>query len=138
MKHLLTCFAVFAVAIVAASCSKENISAEEFFLDSSRVAKTIIYPKNDYFNDPTVTTFRDALIIKESDKQGQSMLFAASSGKLVYDCFCITIFFDDIDHIREGDTLTPNSYGLLLFFSNTAYNAILDGGKITLAYLCED
>ena len=138
MKHLLTCFAVFAVAIVATSCSKENISAEEFFLDSSRVAKTIIYPKNDYFNDPIVATLDASIIKVVIAKDGMSVLSVIIKGKLVYEYFYFNIYFENIDNMRVGDTLTPNSYEFGLLLSNTAFNAILDGGKITLAYLCDD
>ena len=138
MKHLLIYFAVFAVAIVATSCSKENISAEDFYMDSSRVATITIYPKNDIFNGNTITAFKDAFIINESKYEGQSMLFALSEGKLVHDFFSITIYFDDIDNIRVGNKLRPSSYSFALLFSSTAYNAILDGGKITLSYLSDD
>ncbi len=133
MKHMLTRFAVFAVAVLAMSCSKDYLSPEELFNDSSKVAKTTIHTKSNEFED-TVTSFSSPVVYRKSDMEGKSWLSAWSGGKMVYDMFMLSIYFDNVDYMKVGDTL-KTSHFMFSFPASSDSNATTYtyGGKITLA-----
>ena len=133
MKHIVTRLLVFAVAVLAMSCSKDYISPEELFKDSSKVAKTTIHTKSNEFED-TVTSFSNPVVYKESDMEGKSWLCAWSGGKMVYDMFMLSIYFDSIDNMNIGDTLKTSRF-MFTFPASSDSNATTNtyGGKITLA-----
>lgn len=133
MKHLLTQFAVVAVALAAASCSKDYISPDELFQDGSKEAKAIIHTKSKEFED-TVNTFRSKAVYRKSDIEGQSRFSAFSGGKMVYEMFMLSIYFDSIDKMKVGETLKPSRV-MFSFPASSDSNATTHtmGGKITLA-----
>lgn len=115
------------------SCSKDCISPDELFKDGSKVAKTTIHTKSSEFED-TVTPFASTAVYRKSDLEGMSWLCAMSGGKMVYDSFMFSLYFDRIDHMKVGDVLHPGRF-LFTFFYSSYSNATTDtyGGKITLA-----
>ena len=133
MKHLLTRFAVLALALTAASCSKDNISPEELFRDASKEAKTVLHSKSNEIED-VVILFRDKAVYRKSDQAGKSWLCAFSGGRMVYDMFTLSIYFDSIDKMRIGATLKPSDV-MFSFLASSDSNATTHSyeGKITLA-----
>lgn len=133
MRHLLTRLAVLTLTLMAASCSKDYISPDELFQDGSKEAKTIIHTKSKEFED-AVATFRSKAVYRKSDIAGQSRLSAFSGGKMVYDSFMLSVYFDSIDKMKVGDTLKPSRV-MFSFPASSDSNATTHtmGGKITLA-----
>jgi len=133
MKHIFTRLAIFTAAVLAVSCSKDYISPEELFKDSSKVAKTVIRTRGEK-SEETETTFHDIAVYRNSDKEGQSWFVASSGGKMVYDYFMLSIYFDSIDKMKVGDTLKPSSM-LFIFPASSDSRARTDtyDGKITLS-----
>ena len=133
MKHIFTRLAVFAVAVLAMSCSKDYLSPEDLFKDSSKVAKTTIHTRSNEFED-TVTSFSSPVVYRKSDLKGDSWLCAMSGGKMVYDAFMFSLYFQSIDRMKIGDVLNPDRFCFSFFFSSdsnaTTYSY---DGKITLA-----
>lgn len=133
MRHILIRLAVYTIAVLAVSCSKDYISPEELFNDSSKVAKTTVHTKSNDFED-TVTAFNNPVVYKKSDLKGKSWLCAMSGGKMVYDAFMFSLYFQSIDRMKIGDVLNPDRFCFSFFFSSysdaTTYSY---GGKITLA-----
>lgn len=133
MRHIITHFALVAVALLAAYCSKDAISPEELFGNEARVAKTTIHTKSDEFED-TVTAFSRTKVCKQSDVEGQSWLCAWSGGKMVYDAFMLSIYFDSIEKMKVGDELKISRFMFSFIASNDSNATTFEyGGKITLA-----
>ena len=99
---LATVAALFAMV----SCSKDYISPEELFGDETKVATIKIHTRSDEFQD-TETTFKRVSAYRKSDLEGQSWFSAMSGGKMVYDAFMFSLYFDDIDRMKVGDVLKP-------------------------------
>ena len=108
MKRLF--FTIFTIALMATSCSKDGyISPEELFKDSSKAAKTTINTKGEK-PETAVATFKSPVITKRSDIAGQSHLWASSGGKMVYDFFILSIYFENVDNLKVGDTINPSRF----------------------------
>lgn len=133
MRQLLTRLAILALALTAASCSKDIISPEDLFGDASKEAKTVIHMKGDEVED-TVVLFQDKAVYRKSDQAGKSWLCAFSGGRMVYDTFVLSIYFDSIDKMRIGATLKPSDV-MFSFIASSDSNATTHSyeGKITLA-----
>ena len=135
MKHAITQFALVAAALLAISCSKDLITPEELFRDSSKEAKTIIHSKgNDNVSEDQVVMFRDKAVYRKSDQAGQSWFCAFSGGRMVYDMFMLSIYFDSIDKMKVGNTLKPD-HVMFSFIASSDSNATAHSyeGSITLA-----
>ena len=133
MKRLTTVLTSVAVMLGMVSCNKDYISPEELFKDGSKVAKTKIHTKSDKYED-TVTGFRQIAVYRNSDEEGKSWLIAFSGGKMVYDAFMLSIYFDSIDNLRVGDKLNISRFLFSFFFSsNSAATTDSYEGTITLA-----
>lgn len=128
-KTLTLVVALFALI----SCSKDYISPDELFKDGSKVAKTTIHTRSGEFED-TVTPFASTAVYRKSDLEGKSWFVANSGGKMVYDTFMFSLYFDSIDHLKVGDVLNPDRFVFSFFYSSDS-NATTHtyGGKITLA-----
>jgi len=137
MKRLL--FTFFAVALITTACSKENyISPEELFKDSSKAASTTITTKSEEAEN-TVTTFSTTFITKMSDIPGKSHLMAHSSGKMVYDTFLLSIYFENIDNSKVGNTLSPYKFMCsFILSSNSDATTYTYDGTISIASKGED
>lgn len=137
MKRIFTFLTVCAAALVLASCSKENISPEYLDRNPSKAAEISIVSKGTFEN--TVTMFKKSDIYRKSEFEGQSWLYAFSGGKMVYDAFMLSIYFDCIDNLNAGDTITPSSCMFTFFYSSDS-NATAHEyeGKITIADKGED
>lgn len=137
MRHTFTHFVLMAVALLAASCSKDaipdTISPEELFGNEAKIAKTTIHTKSDEFED-TVTTFPRVQVTRRSDIEGQSWLCAWSGGRMVYDMFMLSIYFDSIDKMKVGEELKTSRF-MFSFVASSDSRATTHeyGGKITLA-----
>jgi len=130
-----------AVALMALSCSKDNpyhVSPEDLVNNPMMIAKTTITTKNGDFEE-TVTSFRSFAVYKKSDYERQSHFCAMSGGKMVYDAFVLSIYFDDIEKMKVGDTLNTRRFLFSFFFSSdsraTTYTY---DGKIKLAAKGDD
>ncbi len=133
MKHILIWLAFFAVAVLAVSCRKDCLSPEELFKDSSKVAKTTINAKSNEFED-TVISFSSPVVYRKSDMEGKSWLSAWSGGRMVYDMFMLSIYFDNIDNTKVGYTLKTSRF-MFSFPASSDSNATTYTyeGRITLA-----
>lgn len=133
MKRLFLTLASVAALFALVSCSKDYISPDELFMDGSKVAKTKIHTRSDEFED-TETSFGSVAVYRKSDLEGKSWFCAMSGGKMVYDAFMFSLYFDSIDRMKVGDVLKPSRFWFGFFFSSdgTAYTDSY-GGKITLA-----
>jgi len=140
MKRLIiTALASVALLFAMVSCSKDYISPEELFSDGSKVAKTTIQTKSSDYED-TVTTFNDPTVYrKNGEEEGQSWFVAWSGGRMVYDMFMLSIFFDSIDNMEVGDKLhiTHFMFAFPASSDSRAYTSTYSG-KITLADKGED
>ena len=125
--------ASFAALFSLVSCSKDYISPEEFFKGGYKVANTAIHTRGDEYED-TETSFQRIAVYRKSDMDGQSWFVASSGGKMVYDYFMLSIYFDSIDKMKVGDTLKPSSM-LFIFPASSDSRARTDtyDGKITLS-----
>jgi hypothetical protein len=133
MKHLFTMLASFAALFSLVSCSKDYISPEEFFKGGYKVAKTAIHTRSDEYED-TETSFQRMAVYRKSDEKGQSWFVASSGGKMVYDMFMMSIYFDSIDRMKVGDTLKPSRFMFSFIASSTSdATTYTYGGKISLA-----
>ena len=125
MKHLFTMLASFAALFSLVSCSKDYISPEEFFKGGYKVAKTAIHTRSDEYED-TETSFQRMAVYRKSDEKGQSWFVASSGGKMVYDMFMMSIYFDSIDK--------PSRFMFSFIASSTSdATTYTYGGKISLA-----
>ncbi|MBO6029119.1 MAG: hypothetical protein J6P75_07940 [Bacteroidales bacterium] len=133
MKHLFTMLASLSALLSMVSCSKDSISPEELFQNSDKVAKTSIHTRSDEYED-TETTFQSIAVYRNSDKEGQSWFVASSGGKMVYDAFMMSIYFDSIDNMKVGDVLNPSRFMFsFIFSSDSEATTHTYKGKITLA-----
>ena len=132
MKQTLIQLVFFAVALVAASCSKDYLTPEELFKDSSKLAKTVIHTKGN--GEKTETTFQNMAVYRKSEMEGKSWFVASSGGRMVYDMFMLSIYFDSIDKMKVGETLKPSRV-MFSFTASSDSNATTYSyqGKITLA-----
>ena len=110
--------ASFAALFSLVSCSKDYISPEEFFKGGYKVAKTAIHTRGDEYED-TETSFQRIAVYRKSDMDGQSWFVASSGGKMVYDMFMMSIYFDSIDRMKVGETLKPSRFMFSFFASST-------------------
>lgn len=133
MKRLLVLITVLAAALLPVSCAKHTPSPEELSMNDLTVAKTAIHTKGDIYED-TVTTFRDASVYRNSDQAGSSWFIAFSGGRMAYDSFVLSLYFDSIDKLEVGDVLSFNSV-LFSFILSSDSNATTHDytGRITLA-----
>ena len=133
MKSLLITLASVAALFALVSCSKDYISPEELFGDETKVATIKFHTRSDEFQN-TETSFKHVAAYRKSDLEGQSWFSAMSGGKMVYDAFMFSLYFDDIDKMTVGDVLKSGRFRFGFFFSSDS-RAYTDsyGGKITLA-----
>lgn len=133
MKRLLVLTAVLAAALLLVSCDKHDPTPEELSMNDLTVAKTAIHTKGDIYED-TETTFRDASVYRNSDQAGSSWFIAYSGGRMAYNAFVLSLYFDSIDKLKVGDALSFNSV-LFSFILSSNINATTHDytGRITLA-----
>ena len=137
MKRIIT----MAVALIALSCCKDNsydISPDDLINDASLVAKTTITTRgNDA--DKTVVPFSDVDVYKRSEFEGQSHFIAMSGGKMVYDAFMLSIYFNSIDEMKVGDTLKTSRFMFsFVLSSDSEASTYTYEGKIKLAAKGDD
>lgn len=131
MKRIIA----MAVALMALSCSKDapSISPEDLVNDPLKVAKTTIVTKGDDVKE-AVTSFSSIAVYRKSDFEGQSWFVASSGGRMVYEMFMFSCYFDNIDNMKVGETLKPNRFMFSFIASNDSNATTYEyGGKITLA-----
>ena len=129
MKRLI----IFAAALMTLSCTKDYITPDELFNDASKMAKTTIKTRSDEYED-TVTWFPNVAVYRKSDFEGQSWLCAFSGGKMVYDAFMLSIYFDSIDQMKVGDTVKPSRFLFSFIFSSDGNATTHEyGGRIKVA-----
>ena len=78
--------------------------------------------------------FPNVAVYRKSEFEGQSWLAAFSGGKMVYDMFMLSIYFDSVDQMKVGDTLKPSRF-MFTFPASSDSNATTHtyDGNITLA-----
>lgn len=117
MKRILTYIVIAAFALIGTSCIKEGISSEDSIENSDKVAEITIKTKGEN-SETMVTMFRDANIYRKSDYEGQSWFCAMSGGKMVYDAFMLSLYFDCIDTLKIGDIIEPYRCMFSFFYSS--------------------
>ena len=132
MKRII----ILAVTLMALSCSKDNpysISPEELLNNPLKAAKTTIVTKGPDATE-AVTSFNNVAAYRQSEFEGQSWFIAFSGGRMVYDMFVLSFYFDSIDNMKVGKTLKPNRF-MFSFVASSDSNATTYEyeGKITLA-----
>ena len=137
MKRIIA----MAVALMALSCGKDNpynISPVDLLNNPSMVANTTITTRNGDIEE-TVTPFKSFAVYKKSEYERQSHFCAMSGGRMVYDAFILSVYFDDIEKMKVGDTLNPRRFLFSFFFSSDS-RATTDTyeGKIKLAAKGDD
>lgn len=116
MKRTLILIALCTFAFAATSCRKDDGTIHTPDNDMSVTAKVIITKSGS--NDETETLFREMAIYRGSDMEGKSWLTALSGGKMVYDAFMLSIYFDCIDNLNVGDTIIPSRCMFSFFYSS--------------------
>ena len=130
-----------AVALMALSCTKDNpynISPEDLLKDASKVAKTTITTRGE---DPgeTIASFKNAAVYKKSELDGQSHFCTISDGRMVYDAFMLSIYFNNIEKMKVGDTLKTSRFVFsFVFSSDSDATTYTYNGKIRLAAKGDD
>ena len=151
MKRILTLSLYLIAATMALSCSKDLFTPDGYLIDKSLVAKTTIQhnvatPSGKKDFEDTIVDFRDGTVqrtfeVEGKTMEGQSLLIARSTGKMVYDAFWLSMNIDYIDNIKVGDVVKTSYYMLLFIYSSSrlpwAYDYDYDG-KITLAAKGDD
>ncbi len=137
MKRIIA----MAVALMALSCSKDNpynISPEDLVNDPMKIAKTTITTKGPDATEATAS-FSKVAAYRKSEFEGQSWFVAYSGGRMVYDMFMLSCYFDSIDDMKVGETLKPSRF-MFSFIASSDSNATTYEyeGKITLADKGED
>ena len=137
MKRIIA----MAVALMALSCGKDNpynISPVDLLNNPSMVANTTITTRNGDIEE-TVTPFKSSAVYKKSEYERQSHFCAMSGGRMVYDAFMLSVYFDDIEKMKVGDTLKTRRFLFSFFFSSDS-RATTDTyeGKIKLAAKGDD
>ena len=132
MKRRLILIVLCTFAFAATSCRKDDGSIRTPDNDMSETAKVII--TKDGSNEETMTLFSKTAVYRKSELEGKSHFMASSGGKMVYDAFMLSIYFDCIDNLNAGDTITPSSCMFTFFYSSDS-NATTHGyeGTISLA-----
>ena len=138
MKRFLTRTALLCVVFMAASCGKESIpsvSPEDLLKDSAEIAWTRISLKGDSGEGSDASaSFKTATVYRTSDMEGQSWFSAWSGGKMSYDCFFLSIYFQNIDGMKIGETLKPGRFMFMFPLSSDSDDYTSEyRGKITLA-----
>lgn len=123
--------ALFAMALLAVSCGKDTISPEALFKDSSKTAQTKIATEDGEYSE---AVFQRVAVYRKSDFEGQSWLSASSAGKMSYDFFILSVYFQDIDGMKIGEKLSPSRFMFSFPFSSNSEATTFDySGKILLA-----
>lgn len=133
MNNLLSKIAIITVALMAISCSKDFITPEELFKDSSKEAKTFIHFKSDE-SETSVTTFSQVAVYRNSEEEGKSWFSGWSGGRMVHDSFFLSFYFDNVEKMKVGDALKISHF-LFSFPLSSSHDATTQtySGKITLA-----
>lgn len=133
MKRLFVLITILASALLLVSCNKHDPTPEELSLNDLTVAKTTSHTKGADYED-TVTSFPDAAVYRNSEKAGKSWFVAFSGGKMVYDAFMLSLYFNSVDNMKVGDALNLNDVLFSFFYSSDSNASTHDcDGKITLA-----
>lgn len=144
MKRLLSLSLILIAATMALSCSKDLFTPDGFLLDKSLVAKTTIQPKEEIQSgrediETTIVDFQDGTVHRTFEVEGQSSLLAHSTGRMVYDAFWLSIYFNYIDNMKVGDVLNPSYCRFSLIFSSSSYTWDFDyDGTITMVAKGDD
>ena len=117
MKHMIIQIAVIAAALATISCSKEYVSPEDLVKHPSKVATTSFKTKADLYEDTDIP-FKDMTVYRKSDKEGKSWFCAHSGGRMVYDAFMLSLYFDCIDTLKIGDIIEPDRCMFSFFYSS--------------------
>lgn len=125
-----------AVVLMALSCNMDSpysISPEELFNDPLKVAKTTITTKGPDATEAKAS-FSKVAAYRKSEFEGQSWFVASSGGKMVYDMFMLSFYFDSIDRMKVGETLKPSRF-MFSFVASSDSDATTHEyeGKIILA-----
>lgn len=119
MKRIFTFICISAFALIGTSCIKEGISSEDSIENSDKVAEITIKTKGEN-SETMVTMFRDANFYRKSDYEGQSWFCAMSGGKMVYDAFMLSMYFDSLDHLNAGDIIEPSRLWFTFYYSSNS------------------
>lgn len=135
MKRILTQIVLLSVALLTVSCGKDYITPDELFRDDAKIAQTKITVKSDKGETTNETVpFDKVTVYKASEFSSQSWLSAWSGGRMSYNMFYLSIYFQDIEKMKLGETLKPNRASFMLPASSDSRDYTDEySGKITLA-----
>ena len=137
MKRRLILIALCTFAFAATSCRKDDGSIRTPDNDMPETAKVII--TKDGSNEETMTLFSKTAVYRKSELEGKSHFMALSGGKMVYDAFMLSIYFECIDNLNAGDTIIPSRCMFSFFYSSDSNATTYEyEGTISLADKSED
>ncbi len=137
MKRTLILIALCTLVFAATSCSKDNGTNRNPDIDTSETARITITKTDSH--DDIVILFSNMAVYRKSDMEGKSYLSALSGGKMVYDAFLLSIYFDSIDNLNAGDTITSSKCMLSFFYSSDSNSTAYEyEGTISLAEKSKD
>ena len=132
MKRRLILIVLCTFAFAATSCRKDDGSIRTPDNDMSETAKVII--TKDGSNEETMTLFSNTAVYRKSELEGKSHFIASSGGKMVYDAFMLSIYFECIDNLNAGDTIIPSRCMFSFFYSSDSNATTYEyEGTISLA-----
>ena len=138
MKRIFTFISIATYALIGTSCIKEAISSEDLIENSDKVAEITIKTKGEN-SETIVKMFSDANIYRKSDYEGQSWFCAMSGGKMVYDAFMLSLYFECLDRLKAGDIIDPSGFWFTFYYSSNSDAWTHDyEGTITLAAKGDD
>lgn len=119
MKRIFTLISIMTFALSVMSCSKEPVTPEDLTENPDKVATVNIKTKGEEYEE-TVTMFRDANVYRTSDYEGQSWFCAMSGGKMVYDAFMLSMYFESLDSLNVGDIIEPSRFWFTFYYSSNS------------------
>ena len=125
------------LALLSTSCEKEEPEPSVTIDWYSQAQTTIAVKGEDY--DGTVTTFINASVKKTDDVQGQSLFWASSGGRMVYDAFWLSFRFNDIRNAEVGRPLKISQFTFSFpFSSDSTTTTHAYSGTVTLLEKTDD
>ena len=136
MRHLFSNIALLAVALTAISCSKDyidSITPDELFNNSSKAVKVTNVSKGSK-TEKVEASFPQVAVYRKSEKEGQSWFAGWSGGKMVDDCFFLSMYFSSVEKMKVGDALKISRFLFsFTYSSDSRASTEIYSGKITLA-----
>ncbi|MDO5443346.1 MAG: hypothetical protein Q4G10_06705, partial [Bacteroidia bacterium] len=109
MKIKISCFIAAICAIMTmSSCAKEGLTPDDLTGNPDLQAEVRFKTKShtDGIADSTLP-LGSMMVVKKGSIEGSSWFCANTVGKMVWEMAMISIYFQDIDTLKDGDTIKP-------------------------------